>query len=442
MHIGGPFHDKSRRDAKRSWYLSYFVPKVDADGKPVLVDGRAVMKRERPYYETKTAAQEDKPRLQAQYAAGGTTEAGLVTRAEIEDLSQARDIAPGVSMSDLARFWRIHHPALKVESIDELAERFLPTVKARLGATDHITDLSWRVRRFAATFKGRVPGSVTRPEVMAYLFSIQGSGRNVLNHKRAVCNFFNWILDESLIESNPAAGIKRRQLPKIEVKEIGFLSLEETEAYLIAAERYDPELVAHEILQLIAGVRADDEMGQFRGEWVLPATREVVIPAEIAKTEKREVIGELDECFWQWWKVYGRTGPLRPVDCRRRQQRLRILSRVTNLAQRDELGGLPVEQLIRDHPDKLKGWPWNFRRRTFTTFHVAKEQSAAKTALILRHRGDAYTLHNSYRGTGVTQAQGVAYFARKPKPVKNPIRPTFERIHRGPRKRPGTPTKA
>jgi len=41
----------------------------------------------------------------------------------------------------------------------------------------------------------------------------------------------------------------------------------------------------------------------------------------------------------------------------------------------------------------------------------------------MRHRGSSYTLHNSYRGLGVTQEQGVAYFEIMPEPVTRPIRP-------------------
>lgn len=73
--------------------------------------------------------------------------------------------------------------------------------------------------------------------------------------------------------------------------------------------------------------------------------------------------------------------------------------------------------------EALEHWPWNARRRSFCTYHIAKHQSAAKTALIMRHRGSSYTLHNSYRGLGVTQDEGTAYFEIMPKPVAHPVRP-------------------
>ena len=70
----------------------------------------------------------------------------------------------------------------------------------------------------------------------------------------------------------------------------------------------------------------------------------------------------------------------------------------------DRLSQLPIRYLLRRPESKavLSDWPWNARRQTFCTYPVAKHQSAAKTALIMRHRGSAYTMHNSYRGLGVT----------------------------------------
>jgi hypothetical protein len=209
-------------------------------------------------------------------------------------------------------------------------------------------------------------------------------------------------------------------------KEIEFLSLDFVTRYLRAAERYDPELVAHEIVQLVAGVRSDDEMAGFDASFVHPQNREVVIPAAIAKTGTREVINGLEENFWTWWAAYApASGLLRPKYHGPRWERVRVLATIHDQPRADELGRLPIKVLLAMPESRaaLRSWPWNARRRTFCTFHVAKHQNAAKTALIMRHRGSAYTLHNSYRGLGVTQEQGRHYFEILPAPVAVPIRP-------------------
>jgi integrase len=257
------------------------------------------------------------------------------------------------------------------------------------------------------------------------------SPRTRRNHKTTICALFNWLLDRQHVTANPAAGIKKRMLPREVKKEIEFLSLEEVIRYLRTAERYDPDIVAHEVVQLIAGVRADDEMADFRAEFVFPKTKEVVIPAAVAKTEAREVIDGLEDNFWVWWREYApRSGLLRPANYLRRWRRIRVLAAIADEKDADRLASIPVKRLFHlpEAAEALLKWPWNARRRTFCTFHIAKHQSAAKTALILRHRGSSYTLHNSYRGLGVSQEEGIAYFQILPAPVAKPVQPGIGKL--------------
>ena len=183
--------------------------------------------------------------------------------------------------------------------------------------------------------------------------------------------------------------------------------------------------MAHEVVQLFAGIRADDEMADFRGEWVKATTREVVTPAEMTKNGDRDVIVGLEENFWAWWAQYGREGVLRPPNYKKRHWRLRILMNTPDAAEADRLAALSIDGLLARQGirERMLDWPWNARRRTFATHHVAKHQGAGKTALILRHRGGERLLHQSYRGTGVTQEAGEAFFALIPQPPAQIVRP-------------------
>lgn len=285
MKVSGPHLDrpKKRSGQPKHWYLRYAVPRKNSDGTIVLVEGRPVLERKRPYYESRDEAEADKPAILAQYAAAGVNaRGGILTRDQAAEFEQARAIVPEASPVDIARFWRMHHPLRTVLRVKEIAPLFLTASTSRLGKTAHTEDLKSRVGIFGRTFGERIPETITRGEIMRWLEAKPGhakSGRTVLNLKQAVCRFFNWMREQDppYLTHNPAGGIKREQLPKIAVKEIRFLSLEESEFYLRACERYDPDMVAHEIVQLLAGVRADDEMSNFRGEWVLPQTQEVVI---------------------------------------------------------------------------------------------------------------------------------------------------------------------
>lgn len=430
MKIGGPFLDTSRKGSPKKWYLSYFVPRLDAQGAPILIEGRAQLERKRPYYETQASAQADKPRIFAQYgAAGSAAEGGVLSGAQAAEYEEAKRIVPEVTLGHVARFYRLHHPLAETARVSALVTKFLAWVEAVHKKERHYEDLDSRLTMFAKRFGERIPATLTRTELLDYLLSLGKAGRTVLNHKRAIVNFLNWMTEQrpQIITINPIAGLKKRQLPKTDKKEIGFLDLDQARRYLRAAERYDREFVAHEVIQLFSGVRADDEMADFDGKWVKAETREIVIPAEIAKMDRREVIAGLEENFWAWWTDYGREGILRPKNHGPRWLRIRALAEIRDTAKADALAALPIKTMLA-RPDikaLLKQWPWNARRRTFCTYHVAKHQSADRTALILRHRGEAGTLHNSYRGTGVTQAQGAEFFALMPAPVATQIRPVI-----------------
>lgn len=431
MDITGPFLDqaKKRRKAPACWYLRFTTPKLNSDGTSALdAVGKIMLQRHRPYYDSKAKAEADKPSIREQHEKTGSG-CFLFNRNAAEDYETALKMVGGTPLIEIAKFWRLHHPDKPKRKLAELLQAFLDDVKVRHGEGRHYSDLKSRGGAFVAAGYGeRYAETVTRQDVLTYVKGLPDAApRTKRNHKTAICEFFNWLVQEAQeITSNPAAGIKKRMLPKETKKEIEFLQLDYVTRYLRAAERYAPELVAHEVVQLVAGVRADDEMADFEAGFVLPQTKEVVIPANVAKTGKREVIDGLEENFWAWWSAYApKSGLLRPKNHGPRWDRIRVLASIENQTKADELAQLPIKVLLRLPESKaaLKTWPWNARRRTFCTYHVAKHQSAAKTALIMRHRGSAYTLHNSYRGLGVTPNQGQDYFRIMPAPVAVPIRP-------------------
>lgn len=435
MNITGPFFDQAKKTAGQDccWFLRYVTPKKNSDGTLARdAAGKLVLQRHRPYYASRAKAEADRPNIAAQHETAGSGEF-LFDRGAALDYEAAVKLVGKVPLVEVARFWRLHHPEHAKQTLAELLGDFLAETKRLHGQSDldtdsrHISDLKSRLGAFvAAGFGSRYPDTVSRGDILDYVSALPVAVRTKRNHKNALSIFFGWIKDRSLIAANPAGGIKRRLLGREVKKEIRFLSLEEVTNYLRAAERYAPELVAHEIVQLISGVRADDEMADFRAEFVLPQTLEVVIPAAVAKTGKREVINCLEKNFWSWWSVYGPTsGLLRPRNYGPRWERLRVLATVADVAEADRLARLPIKTLLRLPVAQTakQQWPWNGRRRTFCTYHVAKHQSADRTALILRHRGEAGTLHNSYRGMGVTRQQGKAYFEIQPQRVAQPIRP-------------------
>jgi hypothetical protein len=444
VKISGPFLDRIKKTAGQPhcWFLRYSTPKLKADGTIVISgNGKPALQRHRPYYPSKAKAEADKPRLEEQHNATGSSQF-IFDRKAVLDYEQALKITNGVPLVDVAKFWRLHHPEKALANCRELFGQYIEVVRRRSASVQkktsngnsvldrHVSDLKSRIKAFVDTpFGDRYPMSITQVEILKYVWEIPGAPRTKRNHKNALSAFFGWMAETGIISKNPAGGIERRQLPREIPKEIEFLTSDQVLDYLRAAERYAPEIVAHEVVQLFSGVRSDDEMADFRAEYVLAGEKSIVIPAAIAKTGKRDVIDGLEDNFWEWWRAYGPLkGPLRPPNYEPRWKRVRVLAHIHDQDLADRLARLPIKTLLArpEVASMLQRWPWNARRRTFCTYHVAKHQNADKTALILRHRGSASTLHDSYRGLGVTKEMGGEYFNVVPSPVKKAILPKVE----------------
>ncbi|MDB6165516.1 MAG: hypothetical protein JWQ83_656, partial [Lacunisphaera sp.] len=67
MKISGPHRDRQRGN----WYLSYSEPKLGANGSPLMKEGRVVLKRHRPHYDSAQLAEADKPRIRGQFGTSG-----------------------------------------------------------------------------------------------------------------------------------------------------------------------------------------------------------------------------------------------------------------------------------------------------------------------------------------------------------------------------------
>lgn len=91
------------------------------------------------------------------------------------------------------------------------------------------------VNEFVAFEKSRGISNVieaSSTEIVAYLHSLKTAGKSAATVNRKLASaraFFNYLLDRKLIESNPTAGIKS---PKIERKELEFLTIEEIDRLL------------------------------------------------------------------------------------------------------------------------------------------------------------------------------------------------------------------
>lgn len=91
------------------------------------------------------------------------------------------------------------------------------------------------INEFAAFEKSRGIDNIlesSSTEIVAYLHNLKTEGKSAATVNRKLASaraFFNYLLERKLVESNPTAGIKS---PKIERKEIEFLTIEEIDKLL------------------------------------------------------------------------------------------------------------------------------------------------------------------------------------------------------------------
>jgi hypothetical protein len=136
MKITGPFLDTAKKGQPKPWFLRLTIPVVLPDGTYSLNSkGRMVMKRQRPYYPTKSAATADIPHLKDKHNATGSGSTGILNRAQVADFESAKKIVPEASLSDVARFWRMHHPLTASMRIGTHVARVIDRMEQRRGRT-------------------------------------------------------------------------------------------------------------------------------------------------------------------------------------------------------------------------------------------------------------------------------------------------------------------
>jgi len=174
MTISGPFRDPARK----AWYLLIGLPKRSPDGSPVLRGGKSVIQRWRPYYPTRAKALADIDRIKDQHDTAGSDQGGVLTRQQAVEFNQAKNVAPEVSLIELARFWRLHHPETTQRRLGEWQADFYKDVEGRLGHTRHWDDLRSRIAILCRTFGeggavfGFVPGDRSHHFTGAFAFEV------------------------------------------------------------------------------------------------------------------------------------------------------------------------------------------------------------------------------------------------------------------------------
>lgn len=260
-------------------------------------------------------------------------------------------------------------------------DEFVETREKEGASAAHLRDFKYRLERFAKKHAKRLVADITAKDIDAWIFSLKSATQSKANHRRLLHNFFAYAVGRGYADENP---VSRAAKVKVIRKPPGILSPADTAALLAASPA---EIIPALAIGFFAGLRTS-EISRLDWSQIDLKRGFIEVTAEIAKSSHRRLVN-ITENLRAWLEPQARlSGPVRLSDMMHHD-------RVT-LA-RKEAG--------------IK-WPPNACRHSFASYHLAKNQDAAATALQLGHANTS-VLFQHYRELARPD-EAEAYFAILP----------------------------
>lgn len=321
----------------------------------------------------------------------------------IADIARIETLRGTTTYREIWEFWAKHHQNRVVMKVWDACDAYLrDMIQNEKANTEHIRHVRRILEALVETFGERLVEDIGREELEKWLFSLPYSPVTKRNYRSTLCASWNWFEKHNFIDKNIA---KALECPAIDMGEIGFLTVAETEQLLRANEKSDPEICGLMALGLFAGMRtsaiprvAFDEISMRQG---------ILTPAEKTKKKRRNYIENLPDNLWAWLERTPQTafGWCERKFKKRRESALRRAGLLVNGSQlkKPSKDGKKVQKKIP---------PKNAFRHSFASYHVAWKRDFQDTALILSHQGTEI-LFKHYRGNA-TKEDAEKYFAIYP----------------------------
>lgn len=247
-----------------------------------------------------------------------------------------------------------HYP-LNGESltIGQLVADFLKA-KARAGRSDrYLRALRVSLRSFAKGRSQTPAGSVNVSEIEAWLEAGGWAPRTQAGYLTDVSTMFNFAVRRGLVAHNPAAAVEPPQPGETPPS---LHTPEQAAAVLEFARGYDLDVCRALAIRYFAGLRSSEAD---KLQEAMIGAEYIEVPARLAKTRRRRPV-KIQPNLRAWLDLGGKL-PLH--DCNTTWQKFREALKVKE--------GLD--------------WPHNVTRHSFCSYHLAKWQNAARTALEAGH---------------------------------------------------------
>jgi len=261
----------------------------------------------RRHFATKAKARIEAGRDKALYHQEGRLAAGLTDEQRRDAASAVKLLPPSWTLTQAAKFAAEHVSRIKITlTIDEAVKRFLESRENR--SDMHYKDLNRRLNKWLTTVNpANDVVTVEKGEIEGYL--TRYSGRNQLNHLRALSNFFRFSAKIGAIGTVPTSGIdisfRRSKVACLESKVFADLLVK-------AYDQKEADVLVWLVLGGFLGLRPFEA---YHAHWsgVKWETSEFRVEAEWSKTRRSRVL-PIQRNAMGWLRI--------AYDLRRRDERI------------------------------------------------------------------------------------------------------------------------
>jgi integrase len=347
------------------------------------------------YFKTKTAATEFAREKRIELLNLGVQDAEI-TKDERAAVIRARELATELAehgatfnLADAVEFYREYVLQSKRSvRLLEAYDCFYATREAERCSEGHLRNFKYCLQPFAKRHAKRLVCDISAPDIDRWIQGMKKAPETRKNHKTLLNNFFGFCLTKGWAAANPVATSAKVVVPP---SEVGVLTPKQTADLLNAC---DPEIVAAVALAAFAGVRRE-EIARLTWDNINLQTGCIVLSSSITKSASRRIV-TIEPNLAKWLRpVAKESGKIRPTE-----QRFR-----TRWEAAREAAGIDP-------------WPKNALRHSFASYHLARGQNAAATALQLGH-ADSSVLFAHYLEL-VQKPDAERYFAIVPTKKSRP----------------------
>lgn len=353
------------------------------------VEGSENGKRSRKFFKTKAEAKTHADLKNNELFNRGIEHAEFPTalRVMAQEAVEALKHFPGKTITDAVRHYVAYLKANEKScTATQLVEELLKAKKADGAGERHLRDIRIRSGKFAEKFDGRMVATITSKELNDWLRSLPFSPLTRNHYRALVVLAFNFAVEQGYAPNNPASG-KKTAKAKVIGEAPGILTVSETARLLEAAT---PHVLPYLTIGLFAGLRRA-ELERLDWSEVDFDSNLIEVKAEKSKTAQRRFV-MLQPNLREWLlPLHEHKGNVTPPRFEFR--------RSFNQAR---------------HDAGITDWPENGLRHSFASYHLAKFNDAALTALQLGHHDSRVTFAH-YREL-VKPREAERYWNIKPLP--------------------------